>query len=435
MANLGARERRILEAFLGMGGGYVLDFSDRTFGEFFQSELGINIYQDKYKRASGSKANYMRGFWEIESPQVVGNLIKKLLRYQNDNFLFQKITLSEKDKQLANQCNLIADQLLIDNNSSDASTISDKTRQNIFDYLTAQNVWYAGQIEESDFLQRIFDLASVKSNDPRYPTFCGDLYQHRVMNSDWSDNWIYSDPRFNLKKCSDQIFTKFLCEMLHPLVRSDHTKRDNDLSIADLLFFFNNELKKDGWEIYEAEQMLGKFPKLDVFGGVVKETTSRPVFAARQIGIIPTKVAADKIPFDIGYIKTQIERMEKSADSDPDLTIGTAKELIETCLKTIIGADSNDDIPKLLNSAMGKMNLLPKLVSGGAKGEEQIKRILGSLSTIVLNTNELRNLYGTGHGQMSTKSSLEPRHARLAMGAAITFVNFIFETYTKQLKQ
>lgn len=143
------------------------------------------------------------------------------------------------------------------------------------------------------------------------------------------------------------------------------------------------------------------------------------------------KVAIEKIPFDAGYIKTQIDRMEKSIDSDPDLVIGTAKELVETCLKEIIGTDSNDDMPKLLRTAMDSMNLLPTSVSENAKGAEQIKKLLGSLFTIVVNMAELRNLYGTGHGQMKHKSSLEPRHARLAMGAAATFVNFVFETYAK----
>lgn len=45
--------------------GYVLNFSDRTFAEFFHDNLGIDIYTDKYNYASGSKANRMRGFWMV----------------------------------------------------------------------------------------------------------------------------------------------------------------------------------------------------------------------------------------------------------------------------------------------------------------------------------------------------------------------------------
>ena len=35
MSDLSGSDRRKLEKLLGMGGGYVLNFSDRTFGEFF----------------------------------------------------------------------------------------------------------------------------------------------------------------------------------------------------------------------------------------------------------------------------------------------------------------------------------------------------------------------------------------------------------------
>ena len=35
MSDLSGSERRKLEKLLGMGGGYVLNFSDRTFGDFF----------------------------------------------------------------------------------------------------------------------------------------------------------------------------------------------------------------------------------------------------------------------------------------------------------------------------------------------------------------------------------------------------------------
>jgi hypothetical protein len=40
-------ERRVLEDALDMGSGYVLNFSDRTFAEFFDDQ-GITIYQGKY---------------------------------------------------------------------------------------------------------------------------------------------------------------------------------------------------------------------------------------------------------------------------------------------------------------------------------------------------------------------------------------------------
>ena len=38
-----ALDMRLIDDLFGMGGGYVLDFSDRTFADFFSDELDIDI--------------------------------------------------------------------------------------------------------------------------------------------------------------------------------------------------------------------------------------------------------------------------------------------------------------------------------------------------------------------------------------------------------
>jgi hypothetical protein len=81
MADLTFIEKKRLETFLGMGSGYVMDFSDRTFQAFVGEITGINIYDPKYMRASGSKAHRLRAFWDIENNQVVATLVKGFLDY------------------------------------------------------------------------------------------------------------------------------------------------------------------------------------------------------------------------------------------------------------------------------------------------------------------------------------------------------------------
>lgn len=78
MSDLSAIEKRKIERTLQMGSGYVLDFSNRTLAEFFLDELGIDIYDAKYDYGSGSKANRMRAFWDIESNYVVGKTLELL---------------------------------------------------------------------------------------------------------------------------------------------------------------------------------------------------------------------------------------------------------------------------------------------------------------------------------------------------------------------
>jgi hypothetical protein len=87
MSALSTIEKQRFEDLFGMTSGYVLNFSDRTFAEFFRQEAGINIYEPRYAFNGTSKAKRLRAFWEIESPVNVGKALEKLLevwRYLND---------------------------------------------------------------------------------------------------------------------------------------------------------------------------------------------------------------------------------------------------------------------------------------------------------------------------------------------------------------
>lgn len=57
-------DKQKLERELRMNSGYVLNFSDRTFEEFFKEVVGVSIYAPCYSFGSGSKANRMRAFWK-----------------------------------------------------------------------------------------------------------------------------------------------------------------------------------------------------------------------------------------------------------------------------------------------------------------------------------------------------------------------------------
>ena len=79
MSDLTFGEKRKFEQFLGMGSGYVLDFSNRTFSEFVLDSTGRDIFDSRYDYASGSKANRLRAFWQKEDNALVGKLMKDLL--------------------------------------------------------------------------------------------------------------------------------------------------------------------------------------------------------------------------------------------------------------------------------------------------------------------------------------------------------------------
>ncbi|MGH7284140.1 MAG: abortive infection family protein [Polyangiaceae bacterium] len=295
------------------------------------------------------------------------------------------------------------------------SVISEVTRRNLFDALQLAHVHWSGRMQEDDFLARIYDLKKMPSNDHRFPSAAGDIWQHRVRNNDWDAYWVFTDARFDLMWCADEDLLRFFCETLHPVVRSDPEEVDR------LVEIYNEHFGKDGWEV---------FPETLVSG--------RPVFAGRRKAIhLDHAVASVKAaiePFGAEYLSRQITRMYAATENDPELAIGTAKELLETVCKSILvdrtgAVDGTMELPALVKTTAKQLQLAPEDVPDSAKGAETIRILLNSLGTVTAKLAELRNLYGTGHGKNASVKVLHARHAKLAVGAAATLATFLFETH------
>lgn len=159
---------------------------------------------------------------------------------------------------------------------------------------------------------------------------------------------------------------------------------------------------------------------------------------ANKVNLDSLKKVTEK--FDLQSIDKQIKRIEESVEKDPDLAIGTSKELIESCCKTILHEmnipfnEKKLDVPQLSKLTLENLKLTPETVDPEAKGAEITKKILGSLGQISHSMAELRNLYGTGHGKAGKSSSLQARHARLSVACASAFAHFVFETFEERNK-
>lgn len=265
MSSLKMAERRLLEKHFQMEHGFVLDFSNPTFGEFVSEAVGRDIHSEQYMAYGSSKANKLRAFWKEEPDLIVGQLILALV----DHEATLNLTPDAQEKARAEQCRHIATRL----------------------------------------------LASGPS--------------------------------------------------LTPL--KEHAKILNANHLAD-----------------------------------------------------------------------QIRRLEASVDSDPSLAIGTAKELIETCCKTILSergklVSGSPEISTLTKDTLKELKLVPEGIPDAARGADVIKRLLSNLGTIGNGLAELRGLYGTGHGKHGRSAGLSTRHAKLAVGAASTLAVFLFETHRETM--
>lgn len=78
MSTLTEVEKRYLEKILTMEGGYLLDYNDMTFGQFFNRHR-VNIHGVKYQTYGTSKAKKMRAFWESEPDILVGKVLSEML--------------------------------------------------------------------------------------------------------------------------------------------------------------------------------------------------------------------------------------------------------------------------------------------------------------------------------------------------------------------
>jgi len=263
MSTLSSVDRVNLEKFLRMSGGYVLNFNDRTFGDFGVENVGIDIHDAKYTVGGSSKANKLRSFWQLESDSVVGKLLLALIDYE---------------------------EFLVAGLDADATALAEKCRQ---------------------IAMRL--LAGGMNLDPL-------KQQAEILNA--------------------------------------------------------------------------------------------------------------------SHLKDQIRRMEASLEADPSLAIGTAKELVETCCKTILAergkpVSGTPEISTLTKDTLKELKLVPEDVPEAARGADVIRRLLKNLGTIGNGLAELRGLYGTGHGKHGSTTGLGIRHAKLAVGAAATLCVFLFETHTE----
>lgn len=266
MSTLTASDRHVLEKLFGMSSGYVLNFSDNSFGEAVAEAVAIDIHDAKYSTEGTSKAKKLRSFWKLESDHVVGRLLVALIDYHSACYsdrASETLALVEKARSIANRL----------------------------------------------------------------------------------------------------------------------------LSGAASLTLLKDQAKT----------------------------------------------------FNSKYLSEQIRRMEAAVEDDPSLAIGTAKELFETCCKTILAErgktiPGSPDIPALSKETFKTLQLVADGIPDSARGAEVIKRLLNNLGTVGIGIAELRNLYGTGHGKSATASGLSPRHAKLAVGAVATLTTFLFETHIQTKK-
>jgi hypothetical protein len=82
MARIGMADTLLIEDVFDMEGGYVLDFSNPTFAQFFVDEVGVNIDEAQYFASGSSKAKRLRCFLSLADDKTAAKAIKALWEYR-----------------------------------------------------------------------------------------------------------------------------------------------------------------------------------------------------------------------------------------------------------------------------------------------------------------------------------------------------------------
>ena len=139
----------------------------------------------------------------------------------------------------------------------------------------------------------------------------------------------------------------------------------------------------------------------------------------------PSSFAATRVE-DLASIADRGRRLNLVANDSPKDAIGGAKELVESVCRTVLrligepAPRKTADLVDITKSTLKALELVPTGSDDAKKGAAVVRRSLEQLGAVVASLSELQK-------------GLSPRHARLAIGAAVTLAGFVAETYLERV--
>ena len=161
----------------------------------------------------------------------------------------------------------------------------------------------------------------------------------------------------------------------------------------------------------------------NVFVTLLPEGQEQAESITEELPVIASNPAIAEV-FSTEYLNAHIRTMNEIQDSNPTSAIGMAKELIETCCKTIlirrnVQPNKKWDFNQLVCECMSLLGIKAKEVNTEDPEMETVKPLLGCLRQAAKSISDLRNAYGGGHGKEADFQPLKPKYAHLAVASSI----------------
>jgi len=135
---------------------------------------------------------------------------------------------------------------------------------------------------------------------------------------------------------------------------------------------------------------------------------------------------------DLAGIQAEFDRISNNIESDPPAAVTASCALLESLFKIYIAEEqlempSDESIGPLWKVVKKHLNLDPASMQ-----DEDLRKVLSGLASIVDGTGGLRTHKSSAHGHVHKVYKLKSRHARLAAQAAFTLAMFILETWAER---
>lgn len=253
---------------------------------------------------------------------------------------------------------------------------------------------------------------------PKLVSFFNDFGCHRTYGQGFPSRWMFAEERireFNGTATLKKIIMSALDprDFMGVTVVDRQTQQSKPLNLQDALTYLNEFLAYDGYEIVPHGR------GYDVID--------------RTRGEIVVDVKLDPTHLSHAFIMEQIEKCRtKTSQGDYDGAITNARSLVEAVLTAIEkefdakAPDYDGDLPKLYKRVQTHLNLSP----GNPKISDSLKQTLTGFISIIAGLSGLSNKMGDRHAREYKPAA---HHAALVVNAAMTFSNFIFDTYAYQL--
>ncbi len=184
---------------------------------------------------------------------------------------------------------------------------------------------------------------------------------------------------------------------------------------------------------------LNKFLASDGYEIVLSENSPK-LFRKGFTATVNEEITNKAKILDFDTVNKDIDRALKSVDSDPADALTAACSIVESVCRSILvelglPIPHKKDIGSLMKAVQGPLNISPERSDLPHDIANDVKQVLGGLTSVAKGIGSLRTHAGDAHGRERGYPQIDSRTAKLAIHSANTLALFLIETWEKIFKK